>query len=56
MRRMEALLSTAEGVASERALLRNETRPLQAATGFVIGSALSGALWTVAGLLVWHLI
>lgn len=56
MQQSVIVLSTAEGIASERALLRNETRPLQAATGFVLGSALSGALWTVAGLLVWYLV
>lgn len=55
MRRSLILLSTAEGIASERALLSNEAVPLQSARGFVIGGALSGALWTVAGLLAWYL-
>jgi hypothetical protein len=56
MRRPINLLSAAEGLASERALLSNEVAPWQSAKGLVIGGALSGALWTVAGLLTWYLI
>lgn len=29
--------------------------PLRTATGFVIGTALSGALWIFAGALAWYL-
>jgi hypothetical protein len=50
-----AMLSEAEGMAEERELLRGETSPLRIATGFVLGSVLSGALWTAAGLLAWSL-
>lgn len=56
MRRADPLFCTTEGVASERALMRNETPRLDAATGFVVGSALSCALWTMAGLVVWYLV
>lgn len=55
MRHPVTLLSSAEGIASERALLLDEVLPLQAAKGFVIGGVVSGALWTLAGLLVWYL-
>jgi hypothetical protein len=41
---------------SEPGLHQEECHPLHAATGFVIGSALSGAIWTVAGLIVWYLV
>jgi hypothetical protein len=48
-------LSAAEAIASERELLRGETSPLRAAAGFVLGTALCGAFWAMAGLLAWSL-
>jgi hypothetical protein len=51
-----ATLSAAEAIDSERDLLRGETSPLRTATGFVVGSALCGAFWSMAGLLVWSLV
>ncbi|MGA3399464.1 MAG: hypothetical protein ABSC95_09610 [Acetobacteraceae bacterium] len=55
MRQALATQSAAEAIASEHELLRGETSPLRAATGFVLGSALCGAFWTMAGLLAWSL-
>jgi hypothetical protein len=45
--------AAAEAIDSERDLLRGDTNPLRTATGFVLGTALCGAFWSVAGLLVW---
>jgi hypothetical protein len=55
IRQAIATLSPAEAIASERELLRGETRPLRAATGFVVGGGLCSAFWTMAGLLAWSL-
>jgi hypothetical protein len=49
-------LSTAEAVASERELLNGEVSPLRAATGFVLGGALCGVFWGMAGLLAWSIV
>jgi hypothetical protein len=49
------VLSAAEGMASEHELLLGRTSPLRAARGFVFGCAISGALWTMAGMLAWSL-
>lgn len=48
-------ISASEGTSGEHALLRGDTRPLRTATGFVFGGALSGALWSVVGMLAWYL-
>lgn len=42
-----------EGAEAERALLCGETSRLRAAAGFVLGGVLSGAMWSVIGLLTW---
>jgi hypothetical protein len=47
--------SAAEAIDSERDLLRGDTSPLRTATGFVLGTALCGIFWSMAGLLVWSL-
>ena len=41
-------------VAIEQDLLHMHASPLRTATGFVVGTALCGALWTVAGVLAWY--
>jgi hypothetical protein len=50
-----ASFSAAEAIDSEHDLLRGDTSPLRTATGFVVGSALCGAFWSVACLLAWSL-
>jgi hypothetical protein len=55
MRSPAAAVSVSEGVTSECALLRQES-PLRAAKGFVLAGALSGAFWTLAGILAWCLV
>jgi hypothetical protein len=46
----------AETAASEQDWLYIHSSPLRTAAGFVLGTVLSGALWTVAGVLAWYLI
>ena len=33
-----------------------DAAPLRTASGFVLGTMLSGAMWTVAGMLAWYFI
>jgi hypothetical protein len=40
---------------SEQEFLHTQSSPLRTATGFALGTALSGVLWTVAGVLAWYL-
>ncbi len=42
-------------VESEQEFLHTQASPLRTAAGFALGTVLSGALWTVAGVLVWYL-
>lgn len=42
-----------EAIEAEKALLREGGDRLAAATGLVIGTLLTGGLWTVVGMLAW---
>lgn len=41
--------------ANEQDLEHMRSHPLRTATGFMLGAALSGALWTMAGVVAWYL-
>ena len=45
MHRLVRAFAPSEGRTSEQATLRGEERPLRTATGFVVGSAVSGLFW-----------
>lgn len=49
-------ICSAEAIDSEQALLRGDCGKLQTARALVYGSMLSSALWSVIGLLAWHVI
>ncbi|HUB13524.1 MAG TPA: hypothetical protein VMB34_16360 [Acetobacteraceae bacterium] len=50
-----AIAHPAEAAMTQQDCLCHGGHPLRTATGFVLGSVLSGAMWTLAGALAWCL-